>query len=165
MGADVKSVRRADRTMPAIPQAATANERDSNRWRANLAWGILFVGGYLCWSFRLPLLWGHHAAWDVPGDIWEVYSSAIYVAHGGYAFLYDPGTGYAALPLPAIIVAPFELLGERLHLVAAFRCALVGRACGSSWLPSWRWGARPWSGRRAHWLGNLAYGNAFGSCN
>jgi hypothetical protein len=104
--------------MPAKPQAATAYDSDSNRWRANLAWGILFVGGYLCWSFRLPLLWGHHAAWDVPGDIWEVYNSAIYVAHGGYAFLYDPGTGYAALPLPAIIVAPFELLGERLHLVA-----------------------------------------------
>jgi hypothetical protein len=100
------------------PEAAPASDRDANRWWANLAWGVLFVGGYLCWSFRLPLLWGHHAAWDVPGDIWEVYSSAIYVVHGGYAFLYDPGTGYAALPLTAIIVAPFEWLGERLHLVA-----------------------------------------------
>jgi hypothetical protein len=100
------------------PEAAAESDRDANRWWANLAWGVLFVGAYLCWSLRLPLLWGHHAAWDVPGDIWEVYSSAIYVVHGGYAFLYDPGTGYAALPLPAIIVAPFEWLGERLHLVA-----------------------------------------------
>jgi hypothetical protein len=104
--------------MPAIPPALTANDRDANRWRANLVWGVLFIGGYFCWSFRLPLLWGHHAAWDVPGDIWEVYTSAIYVVHGGYAFLYDPGTGYASLPLPAIIVAPFEWVGERLHLVA-----------------------------------------------
>jgi len=106
--------------MPAVPQVPTANDRDTNRWGANLAWGILFIGGYLCWSFRVPFLWGHHAAWDVPGDIWEVSNSAIYVAHGGYAYLYDPGTGYAALPLPAIIVAPFVWLGERLHLVAGF---------------------------------------------
>jgi hypothetical protein len=104
--------------MRAIPQAPTANDRDTNRWRANLAWGVLFISGYFCWSFRLPLLWGHRAAWDVPGDIWEVYTSAIYVVHGGYSFLYDPGTGYASLPLPAIIVAPFEWVGERLHLVA-----------------------------------------------
>jgi hypothetical protein len=104
--------------MPATPHAETAHERDTNRWRANLAWGVLFIGAYLCWSFRLPLLWGNHAAWDLPGDIWEVYFSAIYVVHGGYAFLYDPATGYAALPLPAIIVAPFVFLGERLHLVA-----------------------------------------------
>jgi hypothetical protein len=104
--------------MPAIPQVPKANDRDTNRWRANLVWGVIFVGGYLCWSFRLPMLWGDHAAWDLPADIWEVYYSAIYVAHGGYAFLYDPAAGYAALPLPAIIVAPFVSLGEHLHLVA-----------------------------------------------
>lgn len=104
--------------MRVTPRAPVANDRDTNRWRANLAWGVAFVVGYLCWSFRLPLLWGHNAPWDVPGDIWEVYSSAIYVAHGGYAYLYDPGTGYASLPLAAIIVAPFEWVGERLHLVA-----------------------------------------------
>jgi len=104
--------------MLAVPLAAPLSDRDTGSWRTNLAWAAFFVVGYLCWSFRLPWAWGPHAAWDVPGDIWEAYSAAIYVAHGGYAFLYEARTGYASLPLPAIIVAPFVLLGERLHLVA-----------------------------------------------
>ncbi len=134
--------------------AASPNDRDTNRWRANLTWGVLFVGAYLCWSFRLPpILWGHNAAWDVPGDIWEVHSAAIYVVHGGYAFLYDSGTAYAALPLPAIIVAPFEWVGERLHLVAGIPWYLRRPSMWLALAPVVALGCTPviWAARSLAW--------------
>ena len=102
----------------------TGNEAEERRDPHPLA-GALLVGAvtaglYFAWS----LWWGpvvdHVQSWGIALDTWMPVTAAIYVSHGAYQEVYFGSSGYFALPLSAILLAPVVRLGEALGLVNGY---------------------------------------------
>src|SRR5579875_2199916 len=77
-----------------------------------IAFGVVYLLYSLLW---MPVVHGIHA-WIVPADMWMTTAAAHYVDWGAFPYLYTATSGYFALPLPALLVAPLTAIGDAAHL-------------------------------------------------
>ncbi len=116
---------------PAVGEAVEARDgagqgpggnagRDPHPLRAALLVGLAVSAGVFAWSLWWGPLVDHAPVWLIGSDTWMAPTAAIYVAHGAYQEVYLGASGYFALPLSAILLAPVVRLGEALHLVNGY---------------------------------------------
>lgn len=118
------------------PDGRAECDRDPHPLVGAVAVGVLVSGLLFAWS----LWWGPVVddvrSWYIALDTWMPVTAGIYVSHGAYQEVYFGSSGYFALPLSAILLAPVVRLGEALGLVNGYPYPIPR--------PSMWWVVGPW---------------------
>lgn len=114
----------------------TGSDRDPHPLVGALVVGVVASGLYFAWSLWWGPIVDHVERWGVALDTWMPVTAGIYVSHGAYQEVYFGSSGYFALPLSAILLAPVVRLGEAIGLVNGYPYPIPR--------PSMWWVVGPW---------------------
>lgn len=83
-------------------------------WVAGTTLALLVSG--MAFSLWWAPVVRHHSYWLTPGDLWDSFRNAHWVATGGLSFVYGAGTGLVTLPGLAVLLAPVAAISSALGL-------------------------------------------------